>query len=648
MKNCIKKNIFSTICTCVSVVLYSCSSENNNLLSPGGNIEVSIHIEKQEAEDYGDAFLTVTHINNKQKSIVFDTIKLGIETDLQKFVNHLKLISVSDITKINDHYTMVTGKRRDCTNYANEKVYTFENREGKKLDVVLRAYNDGVVFKYKFSSLSDDENIIAEHTTYSIPDGTKRWIQPYDPGYEDFYPLATNGDYTSRPRWNRPRHMWGYPALIEPQNSIFALITEANIMRGHSASRLYNADNPNKYQVNLADEKLTVGGAWESPWRVLIIGSLANIVESTLVTDVSESSKVKDTSWIIPGSVSWIYWAYNNSSNDFLKVKEYIDLAAEMKWPYNLIDWKWDVMGNGGDINNAIQYASDKGVKLMLWYNSSTGWTDNVAAGPLYRLNEKENRSKEYAWLREKGVAGIKVDFFDGDGSKEMNYYIDLLEDAVDYKLMMNFHGSTIPRGWQRTYPHMMTMEAIYGAEWYNNQPVLTNRAAAHNTTIPFTRNVIGPMDYTPGTFSDSQHPHITSHGHELALYVVFESALQHMPDRPSSYESLPVQVKQFLSDLPTAWDDTRLLSGYPGDNVIIARRKGDGWYIGGLNGTDDSKTLSFSLKSLDYKNNTITFFKDGDEQKSFSIEENQRIDNLGESIHVECLPRGGFVAIVK
>ena len=151
-------------------------------------------------------------------------------------------------------------------------------------------------------------------------------------------------------------------------------------------------------------------------------------------------------------------------------------------------------------------------------------------------------------------------------------------------------------------------VEAVYGAEWYNNRPILTNRAAKHNATLPFTRNVVGPMDYTPGTFSDSQHPHITSHGHELALTVIFESALQHMPDRPESYHILPNEVIKFLSTLPTAWDDTKLISGYPGESVILARRKGNIWYIGGLNGTDEPAKLSFSPKTLTWISKNHSF----------------------------------------
>ncbi len=245
------------------------------------------------------------------------------------------------------------------------------------------------------------------------------------------------------------------------------------------------------------------------------------------------------------------------------------------------------------------------------------------------------------------GVAGIKVDFFADDSVAMIDYYIDLLEDAAKYKLLVNFHGATIPRGWQRTYPNLMSYEAVYGAEWYNNKPILTEKAAVHNATLPFTRNVIGSMDYTPGTFSDSQHPHITSHGHELALPVLFESALQHMPDRPSAYYSLPEPVKRLLSGLPTAWDDTKLLGGYPGVEVVMARRKGDIWYIAGVNGTNEAKTLSVPLQSIAKKGKKISIFMDGKTQRSFSIKENIPLPK-NRILTVDCLPRGGFVAVIK
>jgi len=423
-------------------------------------------------------------------------------------------------------------------------------------------------------------------------------------------------------------------------------MTEANIRRGHGGSFLCNADSADLYRVRLFDKQQPMGETWESPWRVLIIGTLSDVVESTLVTDVSDPSTVEDTSWIKPGSASWIYWAYNHGTRDYQLLKEYFDLAAEMKWPYSLIDWEWDQMGNGGNLEDAVKYAHERGVKPLLWYNSSTNW---LGPTPLYRLNKPEDRAKEYEWLNKLGISGIKVDFFAGDSISSMDYYIDLLEDAAKYKLMVNLHGATIPRGWQRTYPHLMSVEAVYGAEWYNNNGVLTNQAAAHNATLPFTRNVVGPMDYTPGTFSDSQHPHITTYAHELALPVIFESALQHMPDRPSVYYGLPEQVKQFLSALPTAWDDTKLLAGYPGTEVVMARRKGDVWYIAGINGTDEPRVIGVPLENLGLeKSCKVTWFKDGSDGKSFVTEESVSLPENGKVVQVTCLPRGGFVAVVK
>ncbi len=624
------KTIVYLFCSCIFIGL-PLSAANNNTVSPDKKLNVSLH---HDANGKGKSPYFSVDYDGKQ---IFSDIKLGLETDLQDFSDNLKFVSVSKAKSHKDNYVMLTGKRSHCTNAANERTYHFENDKQQVLEVVLRAYNDGIAFRYDIKAIAGNENIINESTTYPIDDNTKRWMQEYSIGYEGFYPLADK----------QKGGKWGYPALIELPGSTFVLFTEANMLRDHCGSFLDNTANSNEYRVQPEDKKLSFQGEWSSTWRVLIIGSLSTVVESTLVTDLSDPSKVSDTEWIKPGLVSWIYWAYNRSSSDFQIVKEYIDLAAEMGWPYDLIDWQWDVMSNGGNVEDAVKYTLDKGVKPMLWYNSSTHWKP-AGSGPLYRLNKKEDREKEYAWLNKLGVAGIKIDFFPGDKASSMNYYIDLLEDAAKYKLMINFHGSTIPRGWQRTYPHMMTMEAVYGAEWYNNNEKLTTRAACHNATLPFTRNVIGPMDYTPGTFSDSQNPHITSHGHELALPIIFESALQHMPDRPSTYYSLPSPVKKFLSELPTAWDDTKLLSGYPGEYIVIARKKGNVWYLGGINGTDQEKTLSFNLKELSSLGKNITIIKDGANDKDFDIEENIKITGNNRKMDINCLPRGGFVALIK
>ncbi|MGY0034709.1 glycoside hydrolase family 97 catalytic domain-containing protein [Pedobacter sp. NJ-S-72] len=283
-----------------------------------------------------------------------------------------------------------------------------------------------------------------------------------------------------------------------------------------------------------------------------------------MITDVSEPSQLKNTDWIKPGAVSWIYWANNHGSKDYKKIVEYVDLAVEMNWPYVLIDWEWDVMGNGGNITDAVNYAKSKGIKNHCCgiINSGTIWLD---ATPNDRLLTAEKRAKEFLWLNKIGVYGIKVDFFAGDHQDMMVYYIDILKDAAKYHLMVNFHGATVPRGWSRTYPNLMTTEAVYGAEWYNNDQVLTNKAAGHNTTLPFTRNVIGSMDYTPVTFSNSQHSHITSYAHELALSIVFESGLQHFADRPLAYDLFASRTKKLFetgSDCLGRHKTSRWLSG--------------------------------------------------------------------------------------
>jgi hypothetical protein len=623
-------------------VLPSCA-EGTSTTSPDGDIHLSVGISDEGEGGYGRAFFDVARGEGNSAKPIFTGVGLGLRTETRDLAGGLRLVSASKPLLVEEDYTMITGKRSHCINRANERTYRFENREGQAFDVIFRVWDDGVTFRYSYESEAPD-TILGEETVYPIANGVTRWMQRYAIDYEGFFPAATDGGGADRGRFP---NKWGYPALVEAAPETFVLITEAGIGRGQSASALHNDSDPERFRVVAADEKQTADGLWQSPWRVMIVGSLADVVQSTLVTDVSEPAKTTDTEWIVPGPAAWIYWAHNHGSRDFQLVKEYIDLAAEMGWPYNLIDWEWDVMENGGTIDDALAYSREKGVKPLLWYNSGTSWIGPGAPGPLDRLNERERRVAEYARLREMGVSGIKIDFFAIDGARMIDYYIDLLEDAAPYRLMINFHGATIPRGWQRTYPHLMTTEAVYGAEWYNNNPRLTQPAASHNATLPFTRNVIGSMDYTPGTFSDSQNPHITSHGHELALPILFESGLQHMPDRPSTYRELPHPVKELLSGLPTAWDDTRLLAGYPGREVVLARRKGDVWYIAGVNGMGEARTLTFT-PDFATEGATMTLVRDGETERTFTIEQGVNIADPSAAISVECLPKGGFAAVVR
>ena len=566
--------------------------------------------------------------------------------------------ALSFVRKVKEDYRMLTGKRLACTNEGNE--YEAQLAQGVKM--VLRLYNDGIAFRYEYPEAWTGQ----DPTVFRIPEGTRRWMEQWTDSYEGYFPLATtykvqpvpsfSGISKSEEGYN---NRWGYPALLEPQDGLFVLLSEANIERGQSASCLYN--DKELYKVVPAEltshpspltSHLSPLTSNYTPWRVAIIGSLAEVVESTLITDVSNPCQIEDTSWIEPGVVSWVYWAYNHGSNDYHIIKKYVDMAATLHLPYVLIDAEWDQMdqlasNEGKTIEDAIAYAKEKGVKPLIWYNSSVGWVDG-APTPKYRLNKPEDREKEFAWCESLGVAGVKIDFFSGDNQMNMDYCLDLLESAARHHLLVNFHGATIPRGWQRTWPNLMSTEGVYGAEWYNNVPTFTAKAAAHNATLPFTRNVIGPMDYTPCAFSDSQHPHITTHAHELALTVLFESGLQHLADKPESYLAQPKEVQDFFSHLPAVWDETRLLSGYPGESVVIARRSGKTWYIAGINGTDEQKDLTLPagiLASLTSQSSpfTITAFLDAGERE-WQIQ--STMSKLPTT--VTCRPRGGFVYVIK
>ena len=559
------------------------------------------------------------------------------------YQNMTKTSDVKFVRQFKEQYTMLAGKRSQCMNEARE----YHAQIGEGIRLVARLYNDGVAFRYE--ATGGRTLPTTEQTTYRIPEGTKRWMQQWADSYEGFFPLSTTAKVKALPSYSAVSKdaegnnvRWGYPALLEPAEGVFTLISEANIERGQSASCLYNEGE--LFRV-VPDKMLTDKTCDHSPWRVVMVGRLADVVESTLVTDVSEPCKIADTSWIEPGVVSWIYWAYNHGSNDYSIIKKYVDLAVALKLPYVLIDAEWDEMdkvkGNAGKtIEDAVAYALQCGIKPMIWYNSSVGWVDG-APTPKYRLNKPEDREKEFAWCERIGVAGVKIDFFSGDNQKNMDFCLDLLESAARHHLLVNFHGATVPRGWQRTWPNLLSTEGVYGAEWYNNVGTFTRKAASHNATLPFTRNVIGPMDYTPCAFSDSQHPHITTHAHELALTVLFESGLQHIADRPESLLAQPNEVQQFFGTLPAAWDETRYVTGYPGHSVVMARRKGNTWYVAGINGTDETKTLTVPLDFVKGNHGRIEVFADGGEH-SWKLSTLQQLPT-----EVTLLPRGGFVWVI-
>jgi hypothetical protein len=377
------------------------------------------------------------------------------------------------------------------------------------------------------------------------------------------------------------------------------------------------------------------------PWRAIIVGDTAGqILESDLVLDLAPPSRLQDTTWIKPGRASWSWWSDSDSPKHAAALNRYVDLAADMGWEYSLVDANWNVM-QSGTIEEVLAHAKTRGVGLIFWYNSG-GPHNDIPQQPRDRMHTREARRAEFAKLKAWGIRGVKVDFWHSDKQDRIRQYREVLEDAADFQLLVNFHGSTIPRGWSREFPHLVAMEGVLGAEQYKYRDHYPARAARHNTILPFTRNVAGPMDYTPVTFSDAKYPHLTTSAHELALSVAFESGVQHFADSVASYRALPDAPRTFLKQVPAAWDETAVLQGQPGRLVVVARRSRGVWYVGGLNGRDEAQTVTVNLAFLGAGTWTVTLIHDGDSDRTFAS--NTRRVIASESLDVPMRGRGGFV----
>ena len=573
------------------------------------------------------------------------SIGLGLTTASSDF-SQLEFVSATEPQYLAADYTALHGKKNHVVNEANGLTAVLRNAGGEWIEVEIRAYNDGLAFRYV---MPDELGITArtftgEQTTYDIPNGYHRWLQAYTPTYEGDFPYQVTGGQQGA---------WGYPALFE-LNGTFLLITEANASRMYCSTHLDNASSSSRYRVafpyawegnGTGDVNPQWTGSWLSPWRVVVCGELKDIVESTLVEDVSDATTMTQPDFVQPGRAAWVYWAYNHGTKDYRICCQYVDLAATMGWEYVLFDWEWDEMSNGGKLEDAVAYALSKGVKPLMWYNSG-GAHNTVSSTPRDRMSTHENRVREFQWLKSIGVVGVKIDFFESDKQNIMAYYLDILEDAADYEMMVNFHGATVPRGWTRTYPHLMSTEAVMGAEQYNNAGYMTDNGARVNCLLPYTRNVIGPMDYTPVAFTNSQHPHMTTYAHELALSVAFESGIQHWADRPEGFYALPEEARRHMMEVPTAWDETRFVSGYPGESFVVARRKGSRWYVAGLNGTNSGRMERIPLDFLDEGAWVMTRLADGTGAASFDISYASVTPTSQATVQV--LAKGGFTLSFK
>ena len=587
-------------------------------------------------------------------SVVLEESLLGVVREDGDFTTALELESVSGVEVISDKYKMLHGKRINCSYTANQQVYHLKNKDGKEMDVIFRVSDDGVAFRYHFPTSTEEMvKITEEKTTFNFKDEAKAWLQPMsvaktgwestNPSYEEHY-IQEMKVGTASPT----AAGWVYPALFK-SGGAWILITEADLDRSYCGTRLAQNSEGGEYRVAFPDPREVMPGGelnpvsalpWSSPWRVITVGNLATIVESTLGTDLAEPAADMDFSFVDPGVASWSWALLKDNSITYDIQKRFIDYAADMNWEYCLVDVNWDTTIGYDRIKELADYAANKNVGLILWYNSAGSW-NTAPYHPRDKMLTHESRSSEFARLKEMGIKGVKVDFFGGDGQSVIAYYHEIFKDAAENGIMVNCHGSTLPRGWHRTYPNLLTMEAIKGFEFITFFQENADVAANHCAMLPFSRNAFDPMDFTPMVFTDI--PDInrkTTNGFELALPYLFLSGVQHIAETPEGVATVPQYVKEFLKEIPVAWDDSKYIDGYPGKLAVIARKKGDTWYVAGINGENQPKSLKLDLSFLD-RNRKGQLITDGAEKFSF---EQKDIQLSGSPLEVELKPNGGFV----
>lgn len=601
--------------------------------SPQGNLTIAVHLaDRDGTADYPAGvrlYYSLQYRVGDTPIVVLNDSPLGIVRDDQAFLDGLTFVSASKIQKVEQAYTLPHGKRSQYSNACNEQTIVFQNARSAKVELIVRVFDNGAAFRYRFPETDAVvHKVTQEATGYALPKDARCWMMPYDaptqysPAYEVYY---ENDIAVGTPC---PKEFgWAFPALFSVGGGqCWALLAEADMDRSYFGARLESKSPKGVYRIRMpeAEEGLGTGSIqpssalpWQTPWRVVVAGSLSTVVESTLIMDLSRPTEMKDLSWVKPGRVSWSWWSDQDSPRDCAKLKTFVDLAAEMGWEYTLVDANWTIMDKG-TIHDLMRYAADKKVGVLLWYNSG-GPHNRVTEMPRGMFDMPSVRRFELERLRNWGVKGVKVDFFQSDKQNILSLYQDILSDAADFQIMVNFHGCTIPRGWGRTWPHLMSMEAVRGEESYIFDPAYPDKAPSYNTVLVFTRNVVGPMDYTPVGFSNNRYPHKTTVAHELALPVVFESGWLHFTDSVQSYRSQPDFVKDFLRAVPTAWDDIRLLDGLPGSHAVLARRKGNVWFIAGINGQDKSRSVALDLSVFGKGSWKLDWIADGDNPKSFS-----------------------------
>jgi len=529
----------------------------------------------------------------KKNDVMLAKSPLGIVTNIVDFSDEISFVNCEE-AYIDEKYSLPAGKVSSYINNANELKLRFK-KDVWEFVVMFRAYNDGIAYRYQIPGNTLIE-VTGENSGFSLPEEelVNVWAQEFHRSYESTYEFKMLKDLNAK--------NYGMPLLFQIGKAGWMLLTEAAVYGTYCASNIKGiSQSSNTLMLAFApdqDKPVTGVCPFETPWRTAFIADdLNTIIRSTILENLNPPTKIKDTSWIKPGRASWPWFADRYNVQTLEEHIMYIDYTASMGWEYMTIDAGWEK--NELPVVEAVKYADTKGVGIWLWAHSRN-------------FREEETvRSKLSLWASW-GIKGVKIDFFESDSQNMINAYDLIAEVAAENKLMVNYHGSTKPSGERRRWPHILTREGVMGAEylgsdwsWCEMHPI--GPTAEHNCTLPFTRNAVGHMDYTPVAFTKSQKR--TSCAHQVATAVIFESHIQHLCDSRDVYsKSL---AKEFLMAVPVTWDDTLLIEGYPGRYVTMARKKGNDWYIGAITSIS-GKNLELKLDFLDEGEYEATIYEDG------------------------------------
>jgi hypothetical protein len=604
-----KKQIFFSLALLAGVTV---SSASDKLTSPDGQITVELSLNE------GRPCYQVAYNGD----IVVSPSALGVKTNIGDYTNNLKQKNVTTRT-VTDKYELRNIKQREVSYEANELVAQYEQNGQHVMDITFRVSNRDVAFSYTLLPQKEVYCcvITGEASSFQLPTDAITFICPQSkpmtgfartaPSYETKY---SHGEATGRNGWGNG---YTFPCLFKTSSAksdTWLLISETGTDANYVGCRLLGEPN-GLYKIGFPQEGESNGwGATsvqtalpaQTPWRTLTVGSLNNIIETTVPWDlVKPKYKASKTYEYGKGTWSWIIGM--DSSCNFDEQKRYIDFAADMGYRSVLIDALWDQQIGYERIAELARYGKTKGVGIYLWYNSNGSWND-APQSPRGIMNNAIRRKQDMQWMQKTGILGIKVDFFGGDKQQMLKLYEDILSDANDYGLLVIFHGCTLPRGWERMYPNFAASEAVLASEnLHFSQDFCDREASDCGTMYPFIRNTVGSMDFGGSALNkfynadNSRGTHrVTSDVYALATAVLFQSAVQHFALAPNNLTDAPSWAIDFMKTVPTEWDEVRFIDGYPGRYVIMARRAGDKWYVAGVNATGETLKQTLTLPMLD------------------------------------------------